>query len=183
MGINVVVAGTHTPLPVSLFAATGDKRLVHMPRRSAADVSIVPLVPGKGRPEPPKALDPIEARAWHDVVDALPGHWLDPAGQAILSQTATQIALGERLALRLRQMREAGADDEESLEIEAQLAKEHQAVLRATVIGLTSLRATPKSRFSSRDAKPRIERNAGAARPWEIIGRKVEVDGGSDPDS
>ena len=41
-----------------------------MPRRSAADLSIVPLLPGKGRPEPPKALDQIEARAWNDVIDA-----------------------------------------------------------------------------------------------------------------
>ena len=55
-----------------------------MPRRSAADLSIVPLLPGKGRPEPPKELDQIEARAWNDVVDALPGRWLDPAGQLVL---------------------------------------------------------------------------------------------------
>ena len=35
-----------------------------MPRRSAADLSIVPLLPGKGRPEPPKALDHVAVRTW-----------------------------------------------------------------------------------------------------------------------
>ena len=58
-----------------------------MPRRSDADLSIVPMVPGKGRPEPPKALDQIEARAWNDVIDALPDRWLDPAGQLVLRRT------------------------------------------------------------------------------------------------
>jgi hypothetical protein len=28
------------------------------------------MLPGKGRPAPPKALDQVEARAWNDVIDA-----------------------------------------------------------------------------------------------------------------
>ena len=136
-----------------------------MPRRSAADISIVSLVPGKGRPEPPKELDLVERRAWNDVVDSLPGHWLDPAGQ---------IALGKRLALRLRQMREARDDDEA---LEARLAQQHQAALRSIAFGLTALRATPRSRVAPRDAKPRFERNAGPLRPWEITAKKAEGDG------
>jgi hypothetical protein len=52
-----------------------------MPRRSDADLSIVPMLPGKGRPQPPKALDQIEARAWNDIVDALPSQWIDAAAQ------------------------------------------------------------------------------------------------------
>jgi hypothetical protein len=99
------------------------------------------------------------------VVDSLPGHWLDPAGQ---------IALGKRLALRLRQMREAGDDDEA---LEARLAQQHQAALQSIAFGLTALRATPRSRIAPRDAKPRFERNAGPLRPWEITARKAESDG------
>ena len=53
-----------------------------MPRRSAADLSIVPMLPGKGRPEPPKALDQIEARAWNDVIDALPASGSIPPGSS-----------------------------------------------------------------------------------------------------
>jgi hypothetical protein len=143
-----------------------------MPRRSAADISIVSLVPGKGRPEPPKELDLVERRAWNDVVDSLPGHWLDPAGQLLLEQTAAEIALGKRLALRLRQLREAGGDDDEALEVEARLAQQHQAAMRSIAFGLTALRATPRSRVAPRDAKPRFERNAGPLRPWEITAKR-----------
>jgi hypothetical protein len=148
-----------------------------MPRRSAADISIVSLVPGKGRPEPPKELDLVERRAWNDVVDSLPGHWLDPAGQTLLEATTAEIALGKRLALRLRQMREAGDGGDEALEVEARLAQQHQAALRSIAFGLTALRATPRSRVAPRDAKPRFERNAGPLRPWEITARKAESDG------
>jgi hypothetical protein len=150
-----------------------------MPRRSAADISIVPLLPGKGRPEPPKTLDPIEAQAWHDVVDSLPGHWLDPAGQLVLQQVVAQIALSQRLALRLRQLREA-EDDDEALQVEAQIATQHQAALRSTVIGLTSLRATPRSRANHRESQAKFARNVGARRPWEISATtKMESDGSS----
>jgi hypothetical protein len=129
-----------------------------MPRRSAADISIVSLVPGKGRPEPPKELDLVERRAWNDVVDSLPGHWLDPAGQILLEQTAAEIALGKRLALRLRQMREAG-DDDEALEVEARLAQQHQAVDRFRADGVESHPAVP-GRPARRQAAVRAQRRA-----------------------
>ena len=89
-----------------------------MPRRSAADLSIVPLVPGKGRPEPPKALDQAEARAWNDVVDALPDRFLDLAGQLVLRRTVTQVAIAERLEDRLRRLALMD-DDPEALGAEA----------------------------------------------------------------
>ena len=93
-----------------------------MPRRSDADLSIVPLLPGRGRPEPPKALDQIEARAWNDVVDALPDRFLDPAGQLVLRRMVTQVAIAERLEERLRRLADMG-DDPEALAAEAQLAR------------------------------------------------------------
>ena len=62
-----------------------------MARRPVADLNIVPMVPGRGRHEPPKALDQTEARAWNDIIDALPGQWVDLAGQVILRRAAAQI--------------------------------------------------------------------------------------------
>ena len=49
-----------------------------MPRKAAAELAVVPRVPGRGRPEPPADLDVLEQRVWREVVDALPGNWLDP---------------------------------------------------------------------------------------------------------
>src|SRR5580704_1685766 len=107
-----------------------------MPRRSAADLSIVPLVPGKGRPEPPKALDQTEARAWNDVIDALPDRFLDPAGQLVLRRTVTQVAIAERLEDRLRRLNEM-EDDPEALEAEKTIAAMHRETAKAVLIGLT----------------------------------------------
>ena len=72
-----------------------------MPRKSVASLSIVPRVPGRGRPEPPADLDALESRIWREVVDVLPGHWLDTAGQLILRRLAAQAAVSERQEARL----------------------------------------------------------------------------------
>ena len=101
----------------SRFRASGCKLSRAMPRRSDADLSIVPMLPGKGRPEPPKALDQIEARAWNDVIDALPGHWIDAAAQIVLRRVAAQVAIAERVEARLRDLALMG-DDPEALEAE-----------------------------------------------------------------
>ena len=144
-----------------------------MPRRSDADLSIVPLLPGRGRPEPPKALDQIEARAWNDVVDALPDRFLDPAGQLVLRRTVTQVAIAERLEERLRRLADMG-DDPEALAAEAQAAAMHRETAKAVIHGLTTLRATPRSRMAARESRSRFERGAGALRPWEIVARKPD---------
>jgi hypothetical protein len=144
-----------------------------MPRRSAADLSIVPLLPGKGRPEPPKALDQIEARAWNDVIDALPDRWLDPVGQLVLRRTVTQVAIAERLEERLRRL--ALIDfDAEALEAEKAVAAMHRETAKAVILGLTVLRATPRSRMAAREGRSRFERGAGALRPWNIVAKKSD---------
>jgi hypothetical protein len=141
-----------------------------MPRRSQADLSIVPLVPGKGPPEPPKELDQTEARGWNDVVDALPDRFLDPAGQLVPRRLVTQVAIAERLGERLRRLAML-EDDPEAMEAEAQLAAMHRETAKAVIGGLTVLRATPRSRMAARESRSRFERGAGALRPWEIVAR------------
>jgi hypothetical protein len=141
-----------------------------MPRRSAADISIVPMLPGKGRPEPPVELDQAEARAWRDVVDSLRDRWLDPAGQLVLRRVAAQIAVAGRLEDRLRRLSEM-ADDPEALEAEAKIAGMHRDALKAVVNGMAALRATPRSRMTVRAGQTRFDRGAGSLRPWEIVAR------------
>jgi hypothetical protein len=144
-----------------------------MPRRSDADLSIVPMLPGKGRPAPPKELDQIEARAWNDVVDALPAQWLDAAAQLVLRRLVCQVAIAERLEDRLRRLALL-EDDPEALEAEQLIARTHREAAKAVVHGLTALRATPRSRMAAREGRSRFERGAGAFRPWEIVAKKFD---------
>jgi hypothetical protein len=147
-----------------------------MPRRAAADLSIVPMVPGKGRPEPPAALSPAEARAWRDVVDALPDKWLDAAGQLILRRLTAQTAIAERLEGRLRRLSEL-PDSSETMEAERTIAAMHRETTKTIVVALTTLRATPRSRMAAREGRSRFERGAGVFRPWEIVAKKADDDG------
>jgi hypothetical protein len=138
-------------------------------------LTIVPLKPGKGRPEPPKDLDPIEARAWNDAIDSLPGQWVDPAGQLVLRRVAAQAAIAERLEDRLRRVSEM-ADDPEALEAEKVMATMHRDALKAMVVGLDALRATPKARMAAREGRSRFEGAAMRSRPWDIMAKRTDPD-------
>jgi len=135
-----------------------------MPRKSAAALAVVSLVPGQGRPEPPADLDSLEQRIWRDVVAALPGHWVDPAGQVVLRRLAAQAAVAERQEMRLRQLRAQEQDDREEA---AGLTIAHGAVAKTVAQLLAQLRATPRSRMVSRAAGLRLDQ-ASESRPWEI---------------
>jgi hypothetical protein len=133
----------------------------------------VPMLPGKGRPAPPKALDQIEARAWNDIVDALPSQWIDAAAQMVLRRLVCQIAIAERVEPRLRDLAMMG-DDPEALEAERMLAAMHRETAKSVVHGLTALRATPRSRMAAREGRSKFDRGAGAFRPWEIVAKKSD---------
>ena len=138
-----------------------------MSRGRKSALSVVPQVPGEGRPKPPASLDALERRIWRDVVDALPAHWLDPAGQLILRRLVAQAAIAERRERRLRALR---AVDQDAGEDAAELATLHGVSSKLVAYLLGQLRATPRSRVLSRAAGPQLEQ-APRSRPWEIKAR------------
>jgi hypothetical protein len=135
-----------------------------MPRKAGAALAVVPTLPGRGRPEPPAELDPVEQRIWREVIDALPGHWVDTAGQLVLRRLAAEAAVSESQEIRLRQLRAEGRDDTENA---AELIAAHGAVAKIIAHLLTQLRATPYSRMRPRTAGSKLE-GVPESRPWEI---------------
>ena len=141
-------------------------------RRSPAALAVVPvLVPGAGRPEPPPDLDPLEQRAWREVIAALPPHWVDPAGQLILKRLAAQAAIAESLEVRIRDLRVQGQDDSKEA---GALAARHGLASKSIADLLAQLRATPKSRTVPRAAGPRVLQ-APEWRPWEAKGGQAQA--------
>jgi hypothetical protein len=138
-----------------------------VPRRAAAELAVVPRVPGRDRPEPPAELDPAEQRIWREVVDALPGHWLDPAGLLVVRRLAAQSAVAERQEARLRELRARGQDTDDEA---AALAAQHGTLARNIGYLLTLLRATPRSQIRLRTAGAQAAQ-APDWKPWEIRGR------------
>ena len=147
-----------------------------MPRRSSADLHIVRL-PGKGRPEPPEQLDAAEQRAWRAIVDASPDGFLDGAGQLVLKRVCAQVAVVERLERRLRKMTEAGVDD---IEAEIAIGRAHGERMKSVIQGMTALRATPRSRLTSRTSARTFARSPSGRRPWDI--RAPVIDASADDD-
>jgi hypothetical protein len=135
-----------------------------MPRRSAASLEISPVVPGQGRAEPPPELDAVEARIWNEVIDALPDRWVDPAAQLVLRSLVAQAAVAQQRETRLRQLRALGHGEDEALD---QVAVQHGITAKVVARLLTELRATPRSRLTSRAAATAAEETP-VIRPWEI---------------
>jgi hypothetical protein len=98
------------------------------------------------------------------VVDALPGHWLDRAGQLVLRRLAAQAAVSERQEARLRLLR---AQEQDGGEEAATLAAQHGVSAKNVAYLLVQLRATPRSQLRSRAAGSQMEQ-APDSRPWEI---------------
>jgi hypothetical protein len=107
-------------------------------------------------------LDADEAQAWVDIVDSLPSHWIDTAGQLLLRGIVAQVAIARRQEARLRQL-QAGSNDDADAD---GLAIAHAHITKAIAQLLGHLRATPRSRMPSRAAGVDFTRST-SERPWE----------------
>jgi hypothetical protein len=136
-------------------------------RRSSESLTVVPVIPGSGRPSPPRGLDPQERRIWKAIIAALPGHWVDSAGQQVLRRAVSLSASLERWEAQLREYRAGDAGESEEA---IKLAAAHGNAAKTVAHLLGQLRATPRTRMTSREARSRIE-GTPKAKPWEIRSR------------
>ena len=136
-------------------------------RKSINALSVVPLIPGRGRPEPPPALDRTEKAVWRGIVGAMPPNWFGLESQPILRRLCAQIVISEGLEAQLRKVRADGLSDSEHA---ARLAKAHRDTAKAVNQLSQSLRLTPKSRWSARASETEVG-HAAKERPWEIRAR------------
>ena len=136
-------------------------------RKSVNALSVVPVIPGQGRPEPPRALDKAEKAVWRGIVGAMPPNWFGSECQPVLRRLCAQVVVSEGLEEQLRGVRADGISDSERA---ARLAEAHREAARAVNQLSQSLRLTPKSRWSARTSETEIS-HAAKERPWEIRAR------------
>jgi hypothetical protein len=136
-------------------------------RKSINELSVVPLIPGQGRPDPPRALDRAEKSAWREIVGAMPPNWFGSESQPVLRRLCAQIVISEGLEEELRKVRADGLGDSERA---ARLAHAHRDTAKAVNQLSQALRLTPKSRWSARSSETEVGR-AAKERPWEIRAR------------
>jgi hypothetical protein len=92
-------------------------------RKSTNALSVVPLIPGRGRPEPPRALDRAERAVWREIIGAMPSNWFGLECQPVLRRLCAQIVISEGLEEQLRKVRADGFGDSERA---ARLAQAHR---------------------------------------------------------
>jgi phage terminase small subunit len=136
-------------------------------RKSINALSVVPLIPGQGRPKPPRALDRAEKTVWRDIVGAMPPNWFGLESQPVLRRLCAQIVISEGLEERLRKIRADGLGGSERA---ARLVQAHRDTAKTVSQLSQSLRLTPKSRWSARTSESAVE-HAAKERPWEIRAR------------
>ena len=136
-------------------------------RKSINALSVVPLIPGQGRPGPPRALDRAEKTVWRDIVGAMPPNWFGLESQPVLRRLCAQIVISEGLEEQLRKVRADGFGDSERA---ARLSQAHRDTAKAVNQLSQSLRLTPKSRWSARTSETEVG-HAAKERPWEIRAR------------
>ena len=136
-------------------------------RKSIEALSVVPLIPGRGRPEPPRALDRAEKAVWREIVGAMPPNWFGLECQPVLRRLCAQIVISEGLEEQLRKVRADGCADGERA---TRLAQAHRDTAKAVNQLSQSLRLTPKSRWSARASETEVE-HAAKQRLWEIRAR------------
>ena len=135
-----------------------------MPRRSSNDLSVVPMTPGAGRPEPPSELDADERTAWLEIVGAMPANWFKTEALPLLHDLVAHIVTSRELQRRLRAERKTLTLDQ-LRKITALQARETSAIAKLS----SALRLSPKSQYAPRTAANRSEQKR--VRPWEIRGR------------
>lgn len=135
-----------------------------MPRKSREALSVVPMIPGAGRPQPPPELDEEESAHWRAIVGSMPPNWFKTESLPILRALIGHIVMSDVLQCRLRKDRhDMTLKDLKS--ITAMQNRETQAIVRLSA----ALRLSQQSQYKPEATARRVE-NAKRSRPWDVRG-------------
>jgi hypothetical protein len=107
----------------------------HRGRKSANELSVVPLWAEHERPAPPEGMPEPEAAIWKATVDAMRPRWFGPECFALLQNYCFTVWLTERLAARIRPEAEPDRD----------LLQTYDMMTKLMMMLAGKLRLTPKS--------------------------------------
>jgi len=136
-----------------------------MPRHPAAELTVVPQLPGT-RPEPPADLTAREQQLWRDIVGSMPPNWFLLCVQPLLRQLIVHIINAEKLTAVARHVWQITADiyfvERFDCQLQGQLIAESKIIAELA----HKLRLTPSARSTLR-AADFARRSTPQTRPWE----------------
>jgi len=128
-----------------------------MPRRAAADLAVV-RVEKIDRPPPPEGLSEAASGIWRMVVGNMRGKWFSPENFALLETYCTLTAEKKRLEAAFSLLDVTDPRYE-------RLTVRHDKMAAQALAHARSLRLTPKSNVTNRDARDPLR---GMQKPWEL---------------
>lgn len=132
-------------------------------RKSAAELSVVPIGIDCRRPEPPTALNGSEAATWRAVVRDLPGGWVTAAQEPLLTAYCWHVDTGTRLSIMIDDLDFESAD----LRYLGRLLEMRQRETAAAASLATKMRLTQQARMHPRTAGRRVNVESHGVRPWD----------------
>jgi hypothetical protein len=143
-----------------MMAAASALEGIAMPRRSASDIALSPLlVPADDRPERPADMGEAAAAIWRGVVGAMRSRWFTGENRDLLVRYCNAMAEASRLEAELARV---GV----GLPSYDRLSQRYNAMATLALSYARALRLTPRankeSKIDDRDA-----RRSNYPRPWE----------------
>jgi hypothetical protein len=139
-------------------------------RKAAADLEVVPLMPGDAKPPPPEDMSQKEADAWTSIVNAMPLRWFGRDCQPVLRCLCRHIVAENMLWKRYLAALENRVSEVEPLGT-AQLSALHARESRTIRQLSADLRLTPMARVSNKQvegsATLKSQQRVAGVRPWE----------------
>ena len=134
-------------------------------RKSAAELTVVPIGLDSRRPEPPACLTDGEAATWTAIVGELPGGWVTAATEPLLSAYCCHVETATRLSGMIDALDFASCDKR----LLGRLLEMRRGETAASASMATKMRLTQQSRMHPRTAGRRTDGPSGT-RPWEPDG-------------
>ena len=138
-------------------------------RKSAASLSVVPVLPGQQRPEAPDELTKEEAEEWRAIVGRLPADWFPRETHAQLTNYCRHVVKARMIAGLLREFEPEWTATDEGLHRFDKLTHMAQRESAAIASLGTKMRLTQQTRVREQTATRRLEAHV-AAKPWEKAG-------------
>ena len=148
----------------------GEKLMSKRGRRSAAELSVVPLRPEEKKLAPPPTLTAPEALIWTAVVADTPAGWFSAAQEPLLSAYCRHVATGNLLSEWIDEQRPHVLSADALRKFSRLLAMRLRETAAALSVA-TKLRLTQQAQMHPRTAGRAMATDHNAAKPCDYRGR------------
>jgi hypothetical protein len=138
-----------------------------MPRKSAAELSLVAIRQAPERPKPPDELTEVQATEWRAVVARMPWDWFPRETQGLLVQHCRHVVRARALAEQINTINPAELEGEKMLTRYDRLLRMAERESRAITALGRAMRITQRSRVRAETAGTAAQDPGGGRKPWD----------------